>query len=25
LVLMDHFLRDRGQIGKARTTGNTKI
>jgi chorismate synthase len=25
LVLMDHFLRDRGQIGKARTTDNTKI
>ena len=25
LVLLDHFLRDRGQIGKARTTGNTKI
>jgi chorismate synthase len=25
LVLMDHFLRDRGQIGKARTMGNTKI
>ena len=25
LVLLDHFLRDRGQIGKTRTTGNTKI